>query len=162
MLNFPWVKKTLLRTFSIFIVFLTWFIRLDIFIGDVTIWIVKTILLSIGRLLKKGNLDFKKKAPAVFHAFDRLIHNPIIGQDRSFKVGLATIFILIFAIWFTTRDLPSPKQLETRKLPQTTKIYDRDGELLYNIYTDQNRTVVPLSEIPSSLKQATIAIERLL
>ena len=110
MLNFPWVKKTLLRTFSIFIVFLTWFIRLDIFIGDVTIWIVKTILLSIGRLLKKGNLDFKKKAPAVFHAFDRLIHNPIIGQDRSFKVGLATIFILIFAIWFTTRDLPSPKQ----------------------------------------------------
>src|SRR3990167_6555529 len=159
MLKFTLIKKSLFKILSIFIIFLTWFIRLDIFIGDVTIFLIKTILLSIGRLLKKGNLDFKKKAPAVFHAFDRLIHNPIIGQDRSFKVGLATIFILIFAIWFTTRDLPSPKQLETRKLPQTTKIYDRDGELLYNIYSDQNRTVVPLSEIPNSLKQATIAIE---
>ena len=159
MLKFTLIKKSLFKILSIFIIFLTWFIRLDIFIGDVTIFLIKTILLSIGRLLKKLNLDLRKRAPAVFHTLDRLIHHPVVGQDRSFKVGLATIFILIFAIWFTTRDLPSPKQLETRKLPQTTKIYDRDGELLYNIYSDQNRTVVPLSEIPNSLKQATIAIE---
>ena len=58
-----------------------------------------------------------------------------------------------------TKDLPSQKQLEAREIPQTTKIYDRGGKLLYNIYTNQNRTVVPLSEMPQNLKHATIAIE---
>src|SRR3989338_3496487 len=152
-------RKSLFFILGITVGFLTWFIRLDIFIGDVTIWLVKTILLGIGRLLKKVNFDLRKKAPAVFHALDKIIHHPLVGQDRSFKVGLITIFFLIFAAWFATRDLPSPKQLETRQLPQTTKIYDRNGKLLYNIFNDQNRTVVPLSEIPDSLKHATIAIE---
>ena len=113
MIKLPWAKKSLLKILSALIIFLTWFIRLDIFIGDVTIWLVKTTLLTIGRLLKRLNLDLRKKAPAVFHTLDKIIHHPITSQDRSFKVGLATIFILIFAIWFTTRDLPSPKQLET-------------------------------------------------
>ena len=152
-------RKSLFFILGITVGFLTWFIRLDIFIGDVTIWLVKTILLGIGRLLKKVNFDLRKKAPAVFHALNRIIHHPLVGQDRSFKVGLITIFFLIFAAWFATRDLPSPKQLETRQLPQTTKIYDRNGKLLYNIFNDQNRTVVPLSEIPDSFKRATIAIE---
>jgi len=159
MIKSPWPRKLLFKALSAVIVFLTWFIKLDIFIGDVTIWLVKKILLGIGRLLKKVNFDLRKKAPAVFHALDKIIHHPLVGQDRSFKVGLITIFFLIFAAWFATRDLPSPKQLETRQLPQTTKIYDRNGKLLYNIFNDQNRTVVPLSEIPDSLKHATIAIE---
>ena len=159
MIKSPWPRKLLFKALSAVIVFLTWFIKLDIFIGDVTIWLVKKILLGIGRLLKKLNLDLRRKAPAVFHALDKIIHHPLVGQDRSFKVGLITIFFLIFAAWFATRDLPSPKQLETRQLPQTTKIYDRNGKLLYNIFNDQNRTVVPLSEIPDSLKHATIAIE---
>ena len=159
MIKSPWPRKLLFKALSAVIVFLTWFIKLDIFIGDVTIWLVKKILLGIGRLLKKLNLDLRRKAPVVFHALDKIIHHPLVGQDRSFKVGLITIFFLIFAAWFATRDLPSPKQLETRQLPQTTKIYDRNGKLLYNIFNDQNRTVVPLSEIPDSLKHATIAIE---
>ena len=159
MIKSPWPRKLLFKALSAVIVFLTWFIKLDIFIGDVTIWLVKKILLGIGRLLKKVNFDLRKKAPAVFHALEGIIHHPLVGQDRSFKVGLITIFFLIFAAWFATRDLPSPKQLETRQLPQTTKIYDRNGKLLYNIFNDQNRTVVPLSEIPDSLKHATIAIE---
>src|SRR3989344_4329876 len=159
MIKSPWPRKLLFKALSAVIVFLTWFIKLDIFIGDVTIWLVKKILLGIGRVLKKLNLDLRRKAPAVFHALDKIIHHPLVGQDRSFKVGLITIFFLIFAAWFATRDLPSPKQLETRQLPQTTKIYDRNGKLLYNIFNDQNRTVVPLSEIPDNLKKATIAIE---
>lgn len=57
------------------------------------------------------------------------------------------------------RDLPSPTQLTTREIPLTTKIFDRHGELLYEIYADQNRTLAPLSEMPDSLKQATISIE---
>lgn len=66
---------------------------------------------------------------------------------------------MVFGIWILTRGLPSPKQLETRQIAQTTKIFDRNGKILFNVYEDQNRTLVSLSEAPENLKKATIAIE---
>jgi len=60
---------------------------------------------------------------------------------------------------FVLKDLPSPKDLINRQPPLTTKIYDRNGELLYKLYKSENRTLVSLSTIPVALKQATIAIE---
>jgi len=38
-------------------------------------------------------------------------------------------------------------------------MYDRTGKLLYDVYTEQNRTLVKLSDTPLHLQQATIAIE---
>jgi len=57
------------------------------------------------------------------------------------------------------KDLPRPETLLTRQPISTTKIMDRTGQPLYNIFKDQNRTIVPLERIPVSLRQATIAIE---
>lgn len=136
---------------------LTWFIRLVAFIGDVTIWVLKQITKSLFLTLKKFNLDLIKTAPV--KTTRKFLGYPLIKEERSFKVGLVMIFMVIFSSWYITRDLPSPKQLESRQIPQTTKILDRNGQLLYDIYLDQNRTVVPLSEIPDNLKHATIAIE---
>lgn len=62
-------------------------------------------------------------------------------------------YLLIF------KDLPSPAKLAQYNIPISTKIYDRNGELLFDIYADQNRSPVPLSEIPKYLQQATISIE---
>lgn len=56
-------------------------------------------------------------------------------------------------------DLPSPEELKHKPLPVSTRILDRNGNVLYRIYEDENRTIVPLSEMPISLIQATIAIE---
>jgi len=134
---------------------LTWFIRLVAFIGDVTIWVLKQITKSLFLTLKKFNLDLIKTAPV--KTTRKFLGYPLIKEERSFKVGLVMIFMVIFSSWYITRDLPSPKQLESRQIPQTTKILDRNGQLLYDIYLDQNRTVVPLSEIPDNLKHATIA-----
>lgn len=61
--------------------------------------------------------------------------------------------------FFVLRDLPSPTKLSSASLPQSTKIYDRHGELLYTIFADKNQTFVPLSKIPKDLQHATIAIE---
>ena len=152
-------QKFITMIFSIVISFLTWFIRLVTFIGDVTIWTIKLALLNLGRLLARFNLDLQKKLPRFSKRVGKIVHHPAINTDRSFKVGLLTILGLIVTSWYLTRDLPSPKQLETQQIPQTTKIYDRGGKLLVNIYTDQNRTIVPLSEVPDSLALATIAIE---
>ena len=145
--------------FSAIIDFLTWFIRLITFFGDITVWIAKNVIRSIYLLIAWLNLDKKKRILSFGRRLKALFAHPVISQDRSFKIGLATIVLLVFGVWFATKDLPSPKQLETRDLAQTTKIYDRNGKLLFNIYNEQNRTVVPLSEIPENLKHATIAIE---
>lgn len=68
-----------------------------------------------------------------------------------------TIIYYLFIIVF--KDLPSPQKLLTRQQALTTKIYDRDGALLYKIYRGKDRTVISLDELPSYLVQATIAIE---
>lgn len=61
-------------------------------------------------------------------------------------------------IWYG-RDLPKPGQLIEAPLGQSTRIYDRNGQVLYSVYKDTNRTYVKLSEIPNYLEQATISIE---
>lgn len=72
--------------------------------------------------------------------------------------SLLFFFIPATAIIFL-QELPSPKQLSFQQAPLTTKIFDRQGALLYQIYATQNRTLVPLSSIPKYLQEATIAIE---
>ena len=151
------VQRVLTKIISFIVGFLSWFILLVRFFGDVTIWILKRFLKTLVFAFKKIHLDLLALRPVI--QLRRLINHPIIAQDRSFKAGLITIFLLIIASWYFTRDLPNPKKLENRELPQTTKIYDRNGELLFNVYTDQNRTLVPIWEIPDNLIKATIAIE---
>jgi 1A family penicillin-binding protein len=77
---------------------------------------------------------------------------------------LGFIFCIVFivipiSIYIFLNSLPNPKQLSERQIPQTTKIYDRNNTLLYQIYANENRTLVPLSTIPQDLVNATIAIE---
>ncbi len=58
------------------------------------------------------------------------------------------------------RTLPSPGQFQFHQTSQSTKIYDRTGTvLLYEIHGEQKRTVIPFSDIPTALKEATIAVE---
>lgn len=78
----------------------------------------------------------------------------------SFGVFFATVFVFLplLALLFL-QDLPNPQELSLRQIPQTTKIYDRNKVLLYEIYTDQNRTLVTLQDIPKHLQFATLAIE---
>lgn len=69
--------------------------------------------------------------------------------------------VLFFGLfyYFILRDLPSPTKLASSNLPQSTQIYDRHGALLYTIYGTRNQTTIPLSTIPKTVQQATIAIE---
>lgn len=81
---------------------------------------------------------------------------------RVFFVGVVTalaIYIIPVAGYTWLKTLPNPKLLSQRDIQVTTKIYDRNRTLLYEVYTDENRSLVPLDEIPEHVKQATIAIE---
>jgi 1A family penicillin-binding protein len=69
------------------------------------------------------------------------------------------MLLLIVAIIFFATQVPSPEELASRSVEQSTRIYDRKGELLYDIFQNQNRTPIKLTEIPENIKQATISIE---
>ncbi|MCX6760776.1 MAG: PBP1A family penicillin-binding protein [Candidatus Nealsonbacteria bacterium] len=61
---------------------------------------------------------------------------------------------------FYAKDLPRPESFTEKQSIQSTKIFDRTGKiLLYEIYGEEKRTLVPLSSIPEYLKQAVIATE---
>lgn len=55
-------------------------------------------------------------------------------------------------------DLPSIDAIQTASLSQTSRIVDRNGNLIQALY-DENRTVVPLSKISVHLQRATIDTE---
>lgn len=86
----------------------------------------------------------------------------VAWKIRSFFAGIlfATIFVFIpYQTHSFIISLPRPNLLSNRNIQITTKIYDRNGNLLYEIYADENRTPIPLSQIPKALQNATIAIE---
>jgi len=65
-----------------------------------------------------------------------------------------------FFVWVATLKTPDLTSFETRRIAQSTKIYDRTGErLLYDIHENIRRTVVPISGISRHIKNATVAIE---
>ena len=61
---------------------------------------------------------------------------------------------------YYAKDFPRPEIFTERQLAQSTKIYDRTGQiLLYEIYGEEKRTWVSLEVMPEHLKQAVIAVE---
>lgn len=95
--------------------------------------------------------------------------SPIVSAVVAFhipiwiKVALVCVVILGVSAYGVYQNvfvgLPSPESIRTRTPKMTTKIYDRDGNLLYKIFKDENRTYVGLDEISPHLVQATLAIE---
>ncbi len=65
----------------------------------------------------------------------------------------------ILVAWLTATLGDPSKILESHQV-QSTKIYDRTGQtILYEVSAEERRTVVPLSDIPKHVREATIAIE---
>ncbi|TSC75934.1 MAG: penicillin-binding protein [Parcubacteria group bacterium Gr01-1014_30] len=77
------------------------------------------------------------------------------------RTGLLLFTVLVLALFvYYGRSLPRPEKFTERTLAQSTKIYDRSGEvLLYEIYGEEKRTWASLSEMPKHLIEAVIAAE---
>ncbi|PIR60355.1 MAG: hypothetical protein COU68_02720, partial [Candidatus Pacebacteria bacterium CG10_big_fil_rev_8_21_14_0_10_45_6] len=73
----------------------------------------------------------------------------------SIVLGIILFFVL-FA-WFS-RSLPKPGEV-IRHSGFSTKIFDRNGVLLYDLFDQERRTPVIISELPDDLLHATIATE---
>ena len=101
----------------------------------------------------------------------RIRHLKTYRQDKGrkkvfsvFKLLLALFLFSLFSAFlvfiFYAKDLPRPEKFTEKQFVQSTKIYDRTGEvLLFEIYGEEKRTLVSLDKIPEYLKQAVIVTE---
>ena len=73
--------------------------------------------------------------------------------------GVIGFFVFLFFILpLLAFNLPSPDKI-VRTQGFSTKILDRNGTLLYDIYANQNRNPIVINDVPTYLKEATISIE---
>ncbi len=105
---------------------------------------------------KKVSQAIKKKYGKYTNGFLKpffLALKIIVGLLMFFALSLAGLF-LVFG-----RDLPDVSQLKTMNFSETTVIYDREGNILYRIFDQENRKYVPLSQISKDAINGTLAIE---
>jgi len=99
--------------------------------------------------------------------FYRKIYQKNIKKRRLISIlkflgffSLFLVFCFLFLFIYYAKDLPQPEKFTERHLFQSTKIYDRSGQiLLYEIYGEEKRTWVSLETVPEYLKQAVITTE---
>ncbi|HSV95253.1 MAG TPA: transglycosylase domain-containing protein [Spirochaetia bacterium] len=83
-------------------------------------------------------------------------------KNRRSRI-LSLVFILagisLISLFFLFKDVPSPAKLIKTPAPISTQILDRNGKMLYEVYSEYKRTPIALVDIPDYVKQGTIAIE---
>lgn len=91
------------------------------------------------------------------------IRSKKIGTLKNLIFLVVGVFILstgILIIWASSLRIPDFRSFENRKIINSTKIYDRTGEiLLYDIHQDIKRTNIPFEEMGANIKNTTVAIE---
>lgn len=101
----------------------------------------------------------------------RIYHRKIYKRSRKKKIILWFFVVFCFCFLFFVfcflalfiyyaKDLPRPEKFTERVFAQSTKIYDRTGKvLLYELYGEEKREIIPLGEVPEYLKQAIVSAE---
>ncbi len=75
-------------------------------------------------------------------------------------IGLFLITTSIIIFWISSFKIPDLKSFENRTVAQSTKIFDRTGEiLLYDVFENKKTATVPINQISHYIKNATVAIE---
>ncbi len=91
----------------------------------------------------------------VSHKTKHILRNTVFAV-----VGLGAIITGIVLIWVSTVSLPDFNSFTDRKQINSTKVYDRTGEIvLYDIGSDVRRTSIPYSDMGVNIKNAVVAIE---
>lgn len=84
-----------------------------------------------------------------------------LQKSRSMQFGLTSLVLaILFVLIYLYKQLPSPSNLTSNEnFPVSTQIFDRNGQLLYEIYGNENRIPIKISDLPDYVMEATVAIE---
>lgn len=101
----------------------------------------------------------KRQKRSSFATF--FFHNPHPYLRLAYiAAGVGLVLLGIAILWIALTPIPALNSFDSRKVAQSTKLYDRTGKtVLYDLNHDVRRNVVPLSEISPYLQEATISIE---
>ena len=81
---------------------------------------------------------------------------------KTFILGCVVAFLSIgaFFIWVATLEIPELGNFAERQLRESTKIYDKTGEvLLYDVFKEERRTVVKIADVSENMQNAILATE---
>ena len=82
---------------------------------------------------------------------------------KRIVVIIISLVLVLFgagALWIGTLKMPDLNSFQSRKIAESTKIYDRTGTvLLYDTGKNAKLSYVPLSDISPFVQSASIAIE---
>ncbi len=107
--------------------------------------------------MKKKRRLFKKRKKRVFKhtRLFYILEGVFLGGLILFFLGTGS-----FLLWASSLKTPDIESFEQRKIAQSTKIYDRTGEiLLFDVHENVKRTLIPFEEISRHVKNASVAIE---
>ncbi|KKR49447.1 MAG: Penicillin-binding protein, 1A family [Microgenomates group bacterium GW2011_GWC1_41_8] len=172
-----WLIETQYLAIIFIVKLILWILKVPIIVTRIATKFIAQLTKNVWNRVRKIQIPRLLKLPVATVSRKESIERSIgYGSQkkskRSFKTTWAAIknFMLGFSVasvilgivsgyTILSKDLPHPQLLTKRDIPLTTKIYDRNGELLYEIYADQNRTSVTLEELPDYFVNATIAVE---
>ena len=95
----------------------------------------------------------------------KFIKNPrtLVFLTYAASYFLVAMLIGLFAVLavfaYFSRALPNPSKLLEHDFELSTRLFDRNGKLLYEVYGNKNRTLVNLSDISPDVVHATLSAE---
>lgn len=99
--------------------------------------------------------EFRKRTGRHFNRLPEWVRLSLTALAALTFFGLGGVIA-----WATFMPIPAINSFENRQVAESTKIYDRTGNIvLYDVYGSVRRTAVPLEEISPYIQKATIAIE---
>ena len=123
---------------------------------------VRYVLNPIMKKTTGKTITHKHTKPLSLHEKKRTTRKSKMSIKKIlFSLGIFALVVAgLFFLWVTTLEIPSVQNFENRKISNSTKIYDKTGEvLLYDIHENIRRTVVDFDDIAQSAKDAIVAIE---
>ncbi len=89
------------------------------------------------------------------HTFSQLVEMSFIA---ALALGLVAVGALL--LWAAFVAIPAINSFESRRVAESTKIFDRTGNVvLYDVHGTMRRTAVPLEAISLYIQHASVAIE---
>ncbi len=109
----------------------------------------------VSHKINRGHSRFNRMTPQKRLQGVKLMRLLALGSVIG-VIAMMVLFFVAFA-WFS-RELPRPGEI-VRRDGFSTRIYDRNGQLLYDLFDTERRVPITISQVPEDLKHATVAVE---